>query len=456
MAPTSWSLLRPLTKAATSPSTPSAQASINLPSSGQLSSPVLSASVIIGSGQNTIPINKLVEQNCFTAIFGQNGVITAAPSRSTTIERRVVNPNGSIIQKTLVTEKQPIGLYVNGVVNVVTFDVAPQTTGAISRMDIEFVDRGGAVLQKTTLTSPPWRAGFDVGKFSASVGSSNPSVRATAYVNNIATCPITQPVEVMANPFTRFGVQPGSITWNGGAGVYDIRGIIPYIPNYWPVSFQLPPNEFPAIPYLGRYQNRLNAGIAIVGTLNLDGIAHLRTVDTVADVYLMNHQLTPPTWSFTLLRPNVKLPISDIRELSYPVGPIDLLPPINIPTPFLSVPVVTFFGLIDVTVHAQASAGMGLTIEGYIKPLKPELQATLIGTGRAGAELGVGLRLLQGLADAGATARVDTTLDVPVTLDVIPKPAIGLDACLTMNFSVRAFASVGWGLLQKDRNQESW
>ena len=141
----------------------------------------------------------------------------------------------------------------------------------------------------------------------------------------------------------------------------------------------------------------------MVGTLNLDGIAHLRAVQAVADIYLVNRQLTPPSWSATLLRPNVRLPIHDIRELSYPINRFDLIPPIDVPTPYLSAPVVSFFGLLDVVVHAQASVGVGVTIEGYIKPLKPELQATLISTARAGAELGVGLRLLQGLADAGAT-----------------------------------------------------
>ena len=195
----------------------------------------------------TIPFLRVDGSDCFATIFGRTGVISANPSRSTTIERRVVNPNGSIIQNTLVTEKQPIGLYVSGVVNVVTFDVAPQTTGAINRMDIEFVDRSGAVLQKTTLANPPWRATFDVGKFSPTIGGSTALVRATPYVGNSALCAMTQSVEVLANPFARFAVQPGSITWNAATGIYNIRGIIPYIANYWPLNFQLPPDPFPAL-----------------------------------------------------------------------------------------------------------------------------------------------------------------------------------------------------------------
>ena len=143
----------------------------------------------------------------------------------------------------------------------------------------------------------------------------------------------------------------------------------------------------------------------------------------------------------------------DIRELSYPINRFNLIPPIDVPTPFLSAPVVSFFGLLDVVVHAQASIGVGVTLEGYIKPLKPELQATLISTARAGANWGSGCASCR-VWRMRCNPRLDSKLDVPVTLDVLPSPAIGVDACLTLGFSVRAFASLGWGLLRKDATKK--
>ena len=168
----------------------------------------------------------------------------------------------------------------------------------------------------------------------------------------------------------------------------------------------------------------------------------------------MNRQVLPPDTGVDLYRPNLYLPVADLRSVGFPLGPYPLVPAYYAPTPFLSVPVITFFGLVDVTVHGSAGIGGSVTISGYVQPLRPGLSAQVQPTGNAHAELGVGLRLLQGLAQAGATSRVDAELNVPFSLQALPEQQAQLDACLQMRFSVRAFAEALYGLASWDETKE--
>ncbi len=135
--------------------------------------------------------------------------------------------------------------------------------------------------------------------------------------------------------------------------------------------------------------------------------------------------------------------MSEFSQLTFPIDSIKLID-YYAPTPFLSVPVISFFGLIDVSVYGSAGVGGSVTIDGYLQPLRPGSGVTMDATGKAHAELGVGLRLLMGLAEAGATARVDAELGIPLTVELLPEQHARLDACLTMRFTVRAFAAVLW------------
>ena len=392
---------------------------------------------------------------CLNAYRDGVGTVTASPSRSAYKVQQVGfgDVRGGVVA--VADPNQPLGRYVSGVRADVTFEAFPQTTGPLQRVDIRFFNTGFQPVGNTiTLNAPPWRTTFDVGRLAPSNGPHHASIEVTPYVNGRPACALRRDIEVMANPFALTGVQPNAMIWDAGQQLYRIQGVVPHIPGVLPSSFELPPPPLPAIPYLGRYDNRLNAGIQVVGSLDLEGFAHLQAIRVITEIELMSQVLLPPNWGITLVEPNLRMPVTDFANMGIPLGPYPLVPERYLPTPFVSVPVVSFFGLIDVTVNASAGVGLGVSVSGFVQPFRPTAQATLTGTGRANAELGVGLRLLQGLADAGATARVDAQLDVPLTVELLPDPDVGIDACLTMGFSVRAWVSALWGLASKDATQQ--
>lgn len=392
-----------------------------------------------------------------SSILRNTGRVSATPSRSSLVNKQQALLTSPILGGAPVFDSstRPIGIYVSGVRTDVTIEALPQASGPVERVIIEFLNSNSVrVGNPITLNAAPWRTTFDMGRLAPSRGNSHPSVKVTPVVDGKEECPYYVDIEVIANPFQLAGVQPNAMVWDAARNVYRIQGIVPHIPGVLPSSFQFPPPPAPSLPYLGRYNNELNAGIKVVGTLDLNGFAHIQTVNTVAHAVVMNRRMLPAGWEITLLRPNLRLPVSDLREARLPFGPYDLIPPYHIGLPFIEVPVISFFGLVDVTVVAGAGFGAELTISGYVKPLKPAVSATLRPAGSVYAELGFGLRVLAGLVGAGATARLDAELATPLTVLLDPGPDVDLDACLNLRFSVRAFVSAVWGLARKDATKE--
>ncbi len=430
---------------------------------GALSSPVTGGVGRIDPASPFSP-NLNVNITCGVRTLATTGSVSATPSRSSMVSRqmaldtlgalRTLNVLGGAGAPVFDRNSRPIGLYVSGVETNVTFEAMPQASGTVQRVFIEFVNPDGTrVGNRIQLNAPPWRTTFNVGRLAPSRGTRHSAIKVTPVVNGREECPYYVDIEVIANPFQAAGVQPNALVWDTAAGVYKIQGIVPHIPGVLPTEFRLPPPPVD-VKFFGTFHNRFNAGIQVVGTLNLEGMAHIQAIRTVNYAYVMNRELIPPNWQITLLRPNARLPITDLRELSFPFGPHPLVPDYNIDLPFVEIPVISFFGLIDVTVDAGAGLGASVTVSGYVKPLKPEVSATLRPTARAYAELGVGIRLLAGLAKAGASARVDAEFSAPLTVTLNRTPDVDLDACLQFRFSVRAYVSALWGAAKKDTTKE--
>jgi predicted outer membrane repeat protein len=410
---------------------------------GGTQKPVAGGSLYVLPAQDVNVAIQIMDATTCLMNKNSNGRIEASPARATF--RRTTGL--SLLQNAQQYDPTiPFGIYVSGVTNQVTFDAYPQVTGAIQKVVFEVLDWNINTVASGEDTTAPWSFTFDVGRLPASRGARHATIVATPYVNGVAGCPIMHDIEVIPNPFPKDVFQPDSIVWDSNARTYRIQATIPYIRDILPADFMLPPTNVTALPYLGRYHNRLNAGIRVVGTLSLDGFANIRAVRAIAEAELMNEEVIPRDTGIDIYKPDLYLPVANLNSVGFPLGPYPLAPKYYAPTPFLSVPVITFFGLVDVTVHGSAGIGGAVTIGGYIQPLRPGLSAIIEATGNAHAELGVGLRLLQGLAQAGATSRVDAELGVPFSLQVLPQQQAKLDACLQMIFSVRAFAEAFGGL----------
>lgn len=386
----------------------------------------------------------------FSCLFrGNFGAISANPSRSDAVRYGFDGPAPA---------PQPLGMYFSGVNNEVTFQAEPQASGDIQRVVFRFLNASGRVVAEMSDSTPPYQARFNVGRLDPSTTKRHGTVQAYPVVAGREECPAIREIQVLANPVQQSFIQPfptSSMVWDANARVYRLRGVIPYIPGILPADFVLPPNNLPALPFLGRYNNRLNTGLEVAGYVRLDGWAYLETISAIAEVRLMNQSLIPANRRIVITRPNQRIPVTDLRNVQFPFGPYPLVPEIYVGTPFIEVPVVTFFGLVDATVVGQAGVGVSVSLRGWVRPLRPDVQIVTTGTARANAELGVGLRLLGGIAGVGGTSRLDIQVDVPFTVGVaIPRPYLDLDACLTARLSVRVWGQLLWGLVRKDSTRE--
>ncbi len=356
-----------------------------------------------------------------------------------------------------VPQNQPFGLYVSGVQNIVTFTAKPQAGGPVQKVIFGFYNPGGALVQQLEGSGPMYQVSFDVGRLAPSQGTHHPFVKAVPVVNGKEDCPSWYDIEVMANPMASPYLQPAphsSLQWDRGAQVYRFVGVIPYIPNVLPFDYDAPPTNLPPLPYLGRLSNHLDTGVQVDGFFDLNGKAKIHAVGVIAYATVLNKVLLPQGTGVTLLKPNANFYVYDLTSIGFPIGPYPLVPYVWVPTPFVSVPVISFFGVVNVTVNGSAGAGMGVTIEGTIQPLRPAVSATLTARGDAKAELGVGLDLLGGVADVGASTEAYTRLDLPLTVMLSSKPSIAVNACAQLSFSVRAWASFAWGLASKSDTKQ--
>lgn len=396
---------------------------------GQLSKPVASGSVELPFSQQSTEFKLEPALEC--AIAGDKvGFMKASATRS--------------------GAELPFGIFVEGISNRITFEAFPQANGPIERVYFEVQDRNRKFVAGGNGHGPGWQWEFDVSQLPPSSGGRHATLYATPYVAGKPGCPIWHDIEVIKNPFPQVPFQPNPVIWDGAARIYQIRATMPYIRDILPAEYQ-----FPEVPLFGRFDNRLNMGIQVKGWLNLDGYVHLSSIDAILEAKLLNQVLLGRDSGISLLTIDDTLPLAAALERSYSFDPCAVprgfprppsCPGFYVSTPFLKVPVASFFGILDVTVNGSAGVGGSLQLTGEIWPLVPGLATTLLATGRADAELGVGLRLLMGLAEAGATAKVDAKVDIPLTVAVnTGEPPVSLGACLEMKFTVRAYVEALYG-----------
>jgi hypothetical protein len=354
---------------------------------------------------------------------------------------------------------RPFGLYFSGVANNIQFTVSPQMGSGevVQKVVFKFFNANSQQVGATREdASAPYQTTFDVGQLAPSSGNKHPYLSASVIVGGVERCWTLYDIEVMRNPFVQNYVQPAPASqmwWDTGAGVYRFKGVIPYVPGVLPAQQSLPPNDWPALPYFGRFDNRLNAGVQVEGWINLEGRAQVNVIRAIAYARVLSRDLFNE--SVDLAHPNAQFDINNLSTLGIPYAsandPITLVPYYYIETPFVTVPVITFFGLIDVTVNGGAGAGVGVTLWGVVQPFKPAVENHITGEGDASVTLGVGVRALQGVASAGASARAAASVKVPLVVILSRDPDIYFDpVCANFQVSVKAWAELLWGLASKE------
>ncbi|HMQ29642.1 MAG TPA: fibronectin type III domain-containing protein [Chloroflexaceae bacterium] len=384
------------------------------------------------------------------ALAGSPTTISASPSRPN-FEPFVVDLGGG--QR--ITAQRPLdvnfGTYINGVALNVRFRATPQIKpGQVLRGVKYTIFRPGATsFELGTATQAPYERSFNVGL----LAPGRWTIKAEPVIDG-EPCPNLgfRSIDVIADPMRATAIQPGTgrTSWNGQR--YSFEGVIPHVrignQTVLPAEFNLP------VPYFNQLSNRLSAGLQVRGSLALDGTTHMQALRLSAEARVLNQTLLPQGSGLNLmpaLDERVYIPDGNLRQLAVPFGPFPVVPSFYREVVAPKVPVVSFFGVINVGVYARAGVGGSIMLAGKIYPLAPALEATLTASAQASLALGVYVDLLAGVAEAGADARIAAGVSLPLGLYAGSNPWIGFeDPCVAVRLTVRAYVSFLWGLSSRD------
>lgn len=356
-----------------------------------------------------------------------------------------------------VSKPRPFGLYVKGVNNPVTFTASPQGTGPVQKVIFDVRGLNNQSLAKFEDDSLPFEFTYNVGGLPVSQQGSHPYVYVTPVVNGKVLCSSTYEIEVVADPMASFYMQPGysRTTWDGASKVYNFEGIVPYIttgsPDYDPL---LPLEDVLArdVPYLGTIKNKFNAGLGFKGLFDLEGKARIFMAEAVTEAEFLSFPVLDPDSKRFVTPPGFGQVLFDIRDpsrLAIPYGPIELYKDDLFSVPFAKIPVFSFFGIVNAYVTGQMTFGIGLYLEGNVRPLVPAIDTTLKGVGSFKAELGLSVDVLLGLGEAGMALGGEVCAVAPLRV-VVPsnRPVFFDDPYVGGRLYLAFTASAFWGVVK--------
>ena len=353
-------------------------------------------------------------------------------------------------------QRDKFGWYISGAARNEAFIAYPQTDGAVQQVRFKQFNADGVQVGTTLVeTQPPYTAALNMGLFQPSSSLGDPYIQVIPVVGGKEQCPANFPVRVMADPMNdpRFRPADRRTWWDAPAGVYRFQGVIPQIDGI-PVAFDLPPAPVPELPWYKRFKNRLDAGIFINGYLTEDGLIRINAVNARAELVVLNLALIDPYNLKVISLPESHYSLDQLKAIKFkipPSGAYPVLPKQELGIPFVVSPVLSLFGLIDLTVGSSAKASFEANLRGEVAPFKPAAALVLTPKAAGQGELTVGLRLLSGVADAGAGAGFGVDVEMPLTASVLPEPSLTLDFCPALRVFVHAYAQVLWGLIPGTR-----
>ncbi|MGB5050545.1 MAG: choice-of-anchor Q domain-containing protein [Caldilineaceae bacterium] len=342
------------------------------------------------------------------------------------------------------SQRDHFGVYLSGVPRAVEFLAYPQTEKTADKMIFRLVDVDGQV--KETVTSSNlqgFRASLRVDKLSPSRGNIHPKIQVVPVVDGVEYCPSNYPVYVLADPVDSPAVKPfdGPTFWNEIRQRYEFNG---FVPKATDVQFSLPPKP---LPFFESFNNHFRAGVIFKGVVYENGEVEITQV--LADAYAVALSAHLITYRRGINLPSQTLtnPWQALKQLRVGLGSFDLVKENYVGLPFVHVPVLDLFGLVQLHVASSGGVTYGVKMSGWVKPFVPEVGATLTASAGAQAEVGYGLGIIGGVAAVGYSLGLGAALDVPVAMTILPKPDLSVpQVCFRINAFVRAWAQYLWGV----------
>ncbi len=335
------------------------------------------------------------------------------------------------------------GPYISGVNRPETFSAYPQASPMADAVIFQLVDANGQKIGAPKTVLAPFTAEIQMKDLSPSQGDRHPQIWVTPVVNGAQLCPSAFPVHMMEDPMKLPGVKALTpTTWDENSRRYRFEGLFPGAAD---LSFPIP--EKP-LDYFGNLDNSFRAGVIMSGTVDESGDVQIRRVQAQVKAVAINTELYNRTETLDIPTPEYLSKVWDaIKAWTIDLGTIPLVPEQTIGLPFAHVPVLDIFSLAQLHVASSGEIKYALSLGGWVKPFAPEVGAILNATGEASAEVGYGLGILGGIADAGYTLGLGARLDVPVNVTIVPKPALNIPkACFRVNAFARVWAQYLWGI----------
>ncbi len=347
--------------------------------------------------------------------------------------------------------RRPFGVYVSGVKNDVTFTASPQTTGAIDNVIFEFYGVNGKVIQRLDDNSAPYSVVFDVGRLPANKGDILPYVSITPVVAGQNQCASLYDIDVMGDPMSNPYMQPlpySRTSWDVDSSSYQFEGVLPYVEDLLPAHYPLG-----TVPFLGEIRNDFNTGVYVKGSFDLEGKARIFLTEVFADAVLLSLPILPPgQLRENITPPGLGLVQFDIRNPSHvaiPYGPLELYQKDIISVPFAKILIFTYFGIVNAYVSGGLNFGVGLYLEGEVRPLSPAVDSTLTGVGGLGVEVGLSADILLGVVEGGGGLGGEICAAVPLRVVLSGTPDVYFDDPYVGGRLYLVFwSSALWGLVK--------
>jgi hypothetical protein len=354
------------------------------------------------------------------------------------------NPNLQLSQQFLAQRQRDFfGVYISGVDREEVFSAYPQTTPMADAVIFQLMDANGQELWSSPVIPAPYSYSINMKRLPPSQGDRHPQIWVTPIVNGIHLCPSAFPVHMMEDPMKLPGVKALTRTrWNDTYRHYEFEGLFPGAAD---LNFPIPSQP---LKYFGNLENSFRAGVIMAGTVDDSGNVQITSVKAQVKAVALNVNLYERTETVNTPTPEYLTKIWDaIKDWTIDLGTIPLVPEQTIGLPFAHVPVLDIFTLAQLHVASSGEIKYALSLGGWVKPFAPEVGAILNATGEASAEVGYGLGILGGIADAGYTLGLGARLEVPVHVTIVPKPALNIPkACFRVNAFSRVWAQYLWGI----------
>jgi hypothetical protein len=207
------------------------------------------------------------------------------------------------------------------------------------------------------------------------------------------------------------------------------------------------------VPFLGEIKNDFNTGVYVKGDFDLEGKARIFLVEVFADAVLLSLPILPPGDRKNITPPGFGLARFDIRNpahMAIPYGPLELYQRDLFSVPFAKILIFTYFGIFNAYVSGGLNFGVGLYLEGVVRPLAPALDSTLTGNASFAAELGLSADILFGLVEGGVGLGGQVCVNVPLRVILAAEPNVFFDhPFVGGRLYLVAWASAFWGVVKK-------